>query len=178
MAPQVFPEAALVQFSNPHPVFVGGDVLGRDVHGYLAEKQIGADPRGGGDAGRGEHIQQDGFGQLPGRQPVGVQIVGHIQKYLVDGIDDDVLRGYVFQIQVVDSGAVFHIVGHPGRGHDVVHRQFRMGSQFPGRAGAAGQPLPRCGPAACLVYRRHPLHHLKQPCPAGDAAGFQRGGHR
>ena len=35
---------------------------------------------------------------------------------------------------------------------------------------ARGLPLP------LGIDLPHPLHHLEQPCPAGDAIGFQRGG--
>ena len=41
--------------------------------------------------------------------------------------------------------------------------------------GSPGELTPRCSLLPLCVDLLDPLHHLEQPCPAGDTIGFQRG---
>ena len=84
VVPQVAAVALLVQLGDAHAVRVRLGVLGPDVHGDLAEVEVGTDARRGGDARGLQHVQNDPLGQLPGREPVGVQVVGHVHQHLVD----------------------------------------------------------------------------------------------
>ena len=88
----------------------------------------------------------------------------------------DVLRGDVFQVDVVDLGADLDVLRHSGRGHQVVHRQGRVSPQL-GGVGAFAHQLPAGGVEPPLgVDLPDPLDHLEEAGPAGDAVGFQRGG--
>lgn len=107
--------AHFIQLGNPHPVFICRDMLGFDVHGDLGEIEIGSDPRRRSDAGGFENIQNDGPGQLPSGHLKGFQITGGVNEHLINGIDMDVLRSRVFEIDLIDPGAPLDVVGHPGR---------------------------------------------------------------
>ena len=50
MVPKLQTIRHLVEFGDTHSILVGGDVLGYDIHGHLAEIHVGADARGGGDS--------------------------------------------------------------------------------------------------------------------------------
>ena len=96
-----------------------------------------------------------------------------IWPFLLDCLH--ILRGGILQVHVIDPGAPLHIVGHPGRGHDVIHRQAGVGLQSGIIRGGAGEAPSGRGAQALGVHLFDPLHHLEQPRPAGDAIGFQRG---
>ena len=66
-------------------------------------------------------------------------------------------------------------MGHPGRSHQVIQGQLRVGLHIRVMPGGAGE-LPSGGFLPPLgVYLRHPLHHFKQPCPPGNAIRFEGG---
>jgi len=176
VSPELFPVTQLIQLGDADAVLIRRNVLRHDVHGHLAEVEIAADARRGGDAGGPQDIQDHGLRQFPGRHPVGLQVTGDIHHHLVDGVDMDILRGDVFQVDVVDLGADLDVPRHPGRGHQVVHRQGRIGLQLSG-VGAFAHQFPAGGvePPLC-VDLLDPLDHLEEAGPAGDAIGFQRGG--
>ena len=176
--PQQAAVSAFVQLGNTDAVHVRVDVLCHNIHGHLTEIQVGADPRRGRDTGGLQHIQDDPHGKLPGIAFVRVQVVGHVHQHLVNRIIVDVLGRDVFQVHVVDPGAPLHVMGHPGRSHDVVHRQARVCFQFRIAEGGAAELPPRCGAEPLGVDLLDPLNYLEQPRPAGDAPGFQAGGDR
>ena len=169
VGPQLLPVTHLVQLGNAHPVLIRLDVLGPDVHGDLGQIQVGAHARRGGDAGGLEDVQDDGPGQLPGRHLVGVQIVGQIHEHLVNRVGEDVLRGHILQIDAVDFCAPVNVVGHPGRGHNVVKGQSGVAPHLRIVPGGAGELMARGVPLAPGVHLRHPLYHLEEPGPASDA---------
>ena len=90
----------------------------------------------------------------------------------------DILRCDVFQVHIVDPGTPFHVVGHPGRSHNVVQRQTGVGFQSGIVRGGTGELPPRRGAEPLGVDLPDVLYHLKQPSPAGDSPGFQAGGDR
>ena len=90
----------------------------------------------------------------------------------------DIAGGDVLEVDIVDPGAPLHVVGHPGRRHDVVHGEAGVRPQRRVAGGGAGELPSRRGPQALGVHLLDPLDHLEQPRPAGDAVGFQRGRHR
>ena len=166
MAPQPPPVAPLVQLRDAHPVLVRRHVLGPDVHGHLGQVQVGAHARRGGDAGGLENVQDDRAGQLPGRHVVGVQVVGHVHEHLVDAVGEDVLRRNVFQVDPVNLCAPVDIVGHSGRGHQVVQSQRRVLLHRPVVPRGAGEPPARSLPLPPEVDLFDLLHHLEEPGPA------------
>ena len=177
VAPQQPPVAPLIQLRDAHAVLVRRHVLGPDVHGHLGQIQVGTHARRRGDAGGFENVQDDRAGQLPGRHVVGVQVVGHVHEHLVDAVEEDVLRRDVFQVDAVDFGAPVDVVGHPWRGHQVVQGQGGVLLHRPIVPGGAGEPPARGLPLPPDIYFLYLLHHLKESGPAGDAIGFQGGGH-
>ena len=53
-------------------------------------------------------------------------VVRHVHEHLVDGVDHDVLRRDVLEVDLIDAGAVLHVVRHPRRSDDEVNRQRRV----------------------------------------------------
>ena len=175
--PQQAAVGHLVQLCDPRPVLVRLNVLGHDIHGHLAQIQVRADSRRGRNPGCLEHILHHLCRQLAGCEAVGAQIGGHIHKHLVDGIDVDILGCNVFQVNVVNTGAVFHIERHSGRSRDIGNGPLRETVQLiriPGRAGedASGSRDPPSG-----VGLPDLLHHLEQPGPPGNPVGLHGRGH-
>ena len=89
-----------------------------------------------------------------------------------------ILRSYIFQINFVDTSTLRHIMGHLGRRDDIVQRPVRVGGQLMSVGSFACQGTARGLQPPQGVHLAHLLDDLKQPRPAGDAVGFQRGGHR
>ena len=130
MGPKGLAVAHFVQFCDADTALVGWNMLGHNVHSYFAQIKIGSDTGSGCDAGGFQHIQNDFSGQVPGREPVGGKVVCHIHEDLVDGIDNDVLRGDVLHIHLINAGTVFHIIGHAGRRNDEVNGKGGIGLEL------------------------------------------------
>ena len=96
-------------------------MLRYNVHCYLAEKEVCPDPGSCRDAGGFQHVENDLHGKLPGRQPVGAEIVGDVHEHLVDGVDHHVLRRDVLEVNLINAGAVLHVVRHSRRRDEEVH---------------------------------------------------------
>ena len=126
MRPKLVPELHLIQLCNADAVLVGGDVLRHNVHCHFAEEKIRADSCGCCDAGCFKHIEDDLHGEIMGGEFVGVQVVRHVHEHLVDGVDHNIFRGNILEINLIDAGAVFHVVRHPRRRDDEVNRQRRV----------------------------------------------------
>ena len=178
VAPEIAAVAHFVKLRNAHAVTVRRDVLCFNVHCDLAEIEIRPDARRGGDAGRMQHLAQDLPAEVVRRHAVRWQIIGHIHKHLVNGVDVDILGRYVVQINVVDSGAVAHVVRHVRRRYDIIQlqrgvcRKLRRAARFP------GERMARRGGAARGVDLPHRLHDLKKPGAARNAVGLERRRHR
>ena len=177
VVPQKTAVAHLVQLRDAYPMLIRRSMLGLDIHGHLAEVEIGADARRRDDTGLQEHVQDDLPGQLPGRQAVGIQIPRHIHHHLVDGVGVDILRGDILQIDLIDLGAPVHVASHPWRSHDVVQCQSRVFLQVRIVGGGAGKLAAWSLTLPLGVDLPHPLDHLEEAGPAGDAVGLQRGRH-
>ena len=146
--PQQLPIGHLVQCGNAHAILIRTDVFGDNIHSDFGQVQIGPQPGSGRDAGGFENVQNNGPGQVAARHMIRIQIVGDVYKDLVDGIHMDVLGGGVFQVYLIDLCAPVDIVGHSWPGHNVIQSQ----------------------PGVALYLRVVPG---QEPCPAGDAIGFQ-----
>ena len=176
MAPKQPPVRYLVKLRYPDPAFIGFGSLCDYVHGRLTEVKICPNARCSGDSDGFLHILYDHSCKFPRGHPIGFQICGDIQKNLVYGVDVDVLRSRIFQIYLIDSCAVFHIVSHARLGNDVVQRQRRIGFELGLAAGGTFKPVIRSIPLPFSIHLLYPLYHLKQSRPAGNAAGLQGGG--
>ena len=172
VGPEVMAVALLRQLCDAGTVLVRRDALSPDVHGNFAEVEIRPDARRGGNSRSLQHIQNDFHGEVPGAEAVSPQIVGYVHENLVNGIIDDILRGNILQVNIVNPGAPVHVMGHPGRSHDIVHGQTRVRFQLNIAGGGAGELPPGSLAKARGVDLLDPLNHLEQPRPAGDAPGF------
>ena len=172
MIPQFFTVAPLVQFGDADTVFVRRHMLGFDVHGDLAEIQIRADACRCRDAGGGKNVKDHLHGKFPCSQLVGLQIIGDVNEYLIDGVWMNVLGCYIFQIHLIDPGTVIHIVCHAWRCYDVVDGKRGILHQLSVIGGCAGldaviRILPFC--ISFLDF----LNHFKQPGSARYAETFE-----
>ena len=167
--------ALLRQLSDADAVPVRLDALGPDVHGDFRKVEIWADARRGCDSGGLQHIQNDLHGEVAGTETVSLQVVGGVYKHFVNRVIDDIFRRDVFEVHAVNLRTPLHVMGHPGRGCDIIYRKSRISLQFGIAAGGACELPPRSLPQACGVDLLDPLDHLEQPRPAGDAPGFQGG---
>ena len=126
MRPKLTPELHFIQFGYSDAVFVGGDVLRYNVHCHFAEEKIRADSCGCRDAGCLKHIEDDLHCEVMCRELVSIQVVRHVHEHLVDGVDHNIFRGNILEINLIDAGAVLHVIRHPGRRDDEVNRQIRV----------------------------------------------------
>ena len=178
MRPELLPVGLLVQFGDPDAVLVGGNVFRHDVHSDFGQIQVRADSRRGGDSGIGEHLPDQLHREIMGGEFVKFQIRGRVDEHLVDGIDVDVVRRDVFQVNAVDLRADLDVTGHARHGDDVVQFQGRVRRQFRGAHGLAAESVSRRDALPLGVDLPDLLHHFEQARPSGDAAGFQRRGNR
>ena len=85
----------------------------------------------------------------------------------------DIFRRHIFQINLIDFRTVIHIIGHPRRRGNIIHRQLRRPFQFRTMNGCAGQPMSRRhAPTLCIDFPYF-LNDLKQPRPSGNTIGLQ-----
>ena len=115
----VVPEGRLVALLVELAKEVGA-VLCRDVEGDLGEVEVGSDATACGDARGGEHVGADALAELARRASVEREVVSHVHEDLVDGVDVDVLRREVLEVDAVDVGGALHVERHARRRHDVV----------------------------------------------------------
>ena len=113
-------------------------MLGHDVHGNLAQIKVGTDTCRGRDARLLQDMADHRHGQFVCRHAVGQQIRSHIDEDLVDAVHMNILRCDILQVNLIDPPAVFDVISHPGRSHDVIHLPVGMLFQRPGIAGLAG----------------------------------------
>ena len=142
VVPELLPVAFLIQLCDTHAILICRDMLCHDIHGHLAEVQVAAYAGRSRDTGLRKHLQDDLHGKLVGGQAVGIQILRHIHEYLVDGIDDDVLRSDIPKIYLIDPLAVGHIVGHTGLCDNEVRLKPRICRNLRIEKGGTTEPAP------------------------------------
>ena len=59
-----------------------------------------------------------------------------------DHVYDDVLRCNILQVDIVNPGAVFHVIGHAWRGNNEINRKVRVFKKFRMEAGRTIQFVP------------------------------------
>ena len=175
--PEQLAVAALGQLRNADAVLVRRTLFGPDVHGDLAQIEVRADPRRGGDAGGAEHVLNDAHGKIMRGLMAHAEIHRRVDEDLIDGIDVDILWRDVFQIDLIDLRAHLDIPGHLRHGDEIAQRLAWVGKLRCVR-GLALENVVRRQSAALVVDLLHPAHNLKQPCASGNAVRLQRGRHR
>ena len=109
MCPEVAAVCHLIQLGYTFTVLAGRKVFCPDIHGNLAEIQVGADPDRGGEACSLQHIPDDQHGKVAGRHIAEAEIIGGIYEHFIDGIDVNIFRRGIFQVDVIDACAVLNI---------------------------------------------------------------------
>ena len=173
--PEQPPVSHLIELGDPDAVLIRFNVLGHDIHGDFAKIQVGADAGGGGNTHGMQHIQNDGPGQFPGRHAVGVQIVGDVHHHLIDRIDDHIFLGHVFQVDLMNPGAVLDIESHSGRRHNIIEALLRAGLGHGIIIAPVEEDMPRNPPPALGIDSLYLLDDLEQPGSSRDTVGFQGG---
>ena len=101
-----------------------------------------------------------------------MKVCADIHKDFVNGIYMYVLRGNIFEVYLIDSGAVFHVKGHAGRCNDIRNRVIRVFLYFVCKIGFPGKRMIRDVVLPLAVNFPDFLYHLKQPCPARNTELF------
>ena len=149
VVPQLPSEFHLVQHRHPHSPLVGLRPLCQNVHGNLAQEEIGPNAHGGGDAGGLLNLLNDPAAQALGVGSVEGQVGGEVDEHLVYGIYVDVVGREVPEVDLVDVGGIGEVEGHAGWGGDVVQ------------------------PFSCpCLYFPHCLQHLEHAAPPAEAVFF------
>lgn len=97
-----------------------------NIHCHFAEEKVRPDSRSCRDAGCLKHIKDDLYCKLVRRQLISFQIVRYVHEHFVDGVNHNVLRCDVLEVNLIDAGAVLHVVRHSRRRDDEVNRQRRV----------------------------------------------------
>ena len=149
-------------------------MLGDYIHRHFAEVEVCANSRSCRDTGCREDIQNDLHGKVMGRQLVGGEVVGDIHEHLVDGVDDDVLRCDILHVNLIDAGAVLHVVRHARRRDDEVNGKGRVLLQLREEVRRALQPSPRRVMLPSSVCFFDALPDFKQSPTPGDTVALER----
>ena len=83
-------------------------------------------PAVSGDSGIGEHLPDQLHREIMGGEFVKFQIRGRVDEHLVDGIDVDVVRRDVFQVNAVDLRADLDVTGHARNGNHIAEKRYRL----------------------------------------------------
>ena len=146
-----------------------------DVHCYLTQIKVCSYTRRSSYSGSIQHILDNLSCQLSCRHLISIQISGNIHKHLVYGINVNVLRSNIFEIDIVNPRAVFHIVSHSGRSNDIIKLQCRICFQLKVIIGSSIKLVMRSFLSASCICFFNFLHDLKQSRSAGNTVSFERG---
>ena len=97
-----------------------------------------------------------------------------INEHLVYGIHMDILGSNVFEIDIIDPSAVFHIVSHSRRCGNITESQGWVSCEHGGVIRFAIEFMTRCIVFALPIDLLNLLDNFKQSCSAGDTVSFQR----
>jgi len=86
----------------------------------------------------------------------------------------DILGSNVFEIDIINPSAVFHIVSHPRRRGNITESQGGVSCKFNGVIRFAIEFMTRCIVFALPIDLLNLLDYFKQSCSAGNTVGFQR----
>ena len=162
-----------VELGDAHAFGVGGNMFGHDVHGHFGQVQVGADACGGGDAGLVVDRPHDVACQFVRGFSVGVQVARGVHEHFVDGVDVDIVRGGVPQVDAVYFSAGVEIVRHSRLGDVYVDRQARIGFQLVGVIRCAAESMPWRAQLPFRVDLAQFLPDFEQSGTPGQPVGLQ-----
>ena len=97
-----------------------------------------------------------------------------VNEHLIYGIHMDILGSNVFEIDIIDPSAVFHIVSHSRRCGNIAESQGGVSFKFYSVIRFAIEFMTRRLVFALPIDLLNLLDNLKQSCSAGDTISFQR----
>ena len=150
-------------------------MFGHDVHGHFGQVQVGADACGGGDAGLVVDRPHDVACQFVRGFSVGVQVARGVHEHFVDGVDVDIVRGGVPQVDAVYFSAGVEIVRHSRLGDVYVDRQARIGFQLVGVIRCAAESMPWRAQLPFRVDLAQFLPDFEQSGTPGQPVAFNDG---
>ena len=174
MIPQVTAVAELVELSDTNIVHTCLDVLCLDVHRDFGEVHICADSCRGGNACALKHRAHHFLAHLGGGHFVCAEIVGEVDKNLVNRVNVNVLGGDKLKVNLVNLRAHLHIPLHSRRRDNIVNHHLGVAVNVVGKVARSAELFVFKPVFALGVGLFYPLYHLKKPCPAGDSVGFER----
>lgn len=104
---------------------------------------------------------------------VGVQVARGVHEHFVDGVDVDVVRGDVPQVDAVYFSAGVEIVRHSRLGDVYVDRQARIGFQLVGVIRCAAESMPWRAQLPFRVDLAQFLPDFEQSGTPGQPVGLQ-----
>ena len=97
MIPQRLPVFLFVQYADTVLL-----MLGRDIQCDLGQVQVRADSRGGRNMAATFKFPHYELHKRDGIHAVQFQILRHINERFIDGVNMNILRGEIFQVQRID----------------------------------------------------------------------------
>ena len=128
--PKLTAKLHLIQLCNANTVFICRNVLCHNIHRNFAEKKVCSNPGGCGDTGCLKHIQDHLHRKVMWREMIGVQIIRHIHKHLVDGVNHNVFRRNILHVDLIYPRTDLHVPSHLRRCDDEVNRKLRISLQL------------------------------------------------
>ncbi len=150
-------------------------MLCHHIHRDFGQIQIGSDAGRRRDARLREDIVDHLHGKVVGTHPVSMKIAGDIHKNLINGVDMDILRRYVFQIDLINFRAPLHVQCHVrSRGNKVklkgrVTAELAAVRRLPGKGSSMV-----CGSAPC-IHAAHHLKHFEKTGASRNSVRLERG---
>ena len=120
----------LIELGDPYPVPVCRNMFGDNIHGHLCQVHIGADSGCGSDTRLRQDITDNTAGQLMGTDGICIQVIRNIHEHFINGVDMDIFRSNILQIDLIDPGRILHIAGHLRYRADISELLFRIGPEL------------------------------------------------
>ena len=177
MRPERLAIAQFIQLCHTYPVRIGFHALGNDVHGDLCQVEVRPDAGGRGNAGLLQHLPDEAQGKVVCGDMQGVQIARRVDEHLVDGVDVDVRRRNMPQIDLIDAHAVCDVECHARRGNVVGDAEVRRCGELCRIRCLTREPVLRRTVFPLGVCVPHGTDDLKEARTAADAVHFERRGY-
>ena len=177
MSPEQPAVRRFVELRDAHAFGVGRHMLGHDVHGHFGQVQVGADTRGGSDAGLAVDRPHDVARQFVRGFAVGVQVPCNVHEHLVDGIHVNVVRGGVPQVDAVYFPAGVEIMRHSRLGYIHAGSQIRISCERFRIIRFTSQHTARCRCPPCSIDFFKLRFDFEQSRPPRQSICFERWRH-
>lgn len=175
MRPKLLPIASFIEFGDADAIAVGRHVLCHDVHCDLGEVGIRSDSGCRRDARLAQDRAYHAECERMRRCMVHEEVVCHVDEYLVDGVDVDVLGCDVAQVDRINARAVVDVERHARHGDDIACGEAGILGEFRLVRGFPDEPAVRrtkCPSAIDLAYA---LDDFKEARASGHAAFLECG---